>query len=176
MNPALLNDFFAQHQHLDFAWSSADHRPPPPSRDPLRRVRPGRMEQNDRALRGHRKNPPDPRAGVRRRVHHQFRQRGEGENRGRAVPSSGSRRVAHGRRLGKSRPAKTGIGIGRRRSHPVASSVGGAGSNAQYRLFLDSSGNAMTVVHCFTDIPARGGGTWLCEDAVPGERLLHRYI
>ena len=26
----------------------------------------------------------------------------------------------------------------------------------------------MTVVHVFTDIPERGGGTWLCEDAIPG--------
>ena len=35
-----------------------------------------------------------------------------------------------------------------------------------YRLFLDSSGNAMTVVHCFSDIPERAGGTWLCEDGI----------
>ena len=38
-----------------------------------------------------------------------------------------------------------------------------------YRMFLDSTGNAMTVIHCFSDVPARGGGTWLCEDGMPGE-------
>lgn len=37
-----------------------------------------------------------------------------------------------------------------------------------FRLFLDSSSNAITVVHCFTDIPENGGGTWLCEDGIPG--------
>jgi len=37
-----------------------------------------------------------------------------------------------------------------------------------YRMFLDSTGNAMTVIHCFTDIPERGGGTWLCEDGMAG--------
>lgn len=35
-----------------------------------------------------------------------------------------------------------------------------------YRMFLDSSGNAMTVIHCFTDIPVHGGGTAVCEDAM----------
>lgn len=38
-----------------------------------------------------------------------------------------------------------------------------------YRCFLDSSGNAMTIIHVFTDIPPRGGGTWLCEDGLKGE-------
>ena len=38
-----------------------------------------------------------------------------------------------------------------------------------YRQFLDATGNAMTLIHCFTDIPARGGGTWLCEDGLAGE-------
>ncbi|KAK5128267.1 hypothetical protein LTR85_002934 [Meristemomyces frigidus] len=38
--------------------------------------------------------------------------------------------------------------------------------NDWYRQFLDSTGTAMTIVHCFTDIPARGGGTWLCEDGI----------
>ncbi|OAL53052.1 hypothetical protein IQ07DRAFT_585033 [Pyrenochaeta sp. DS3sAY3a] len=37
-----------------------------------------------------------------------------------------------------------------------------------YRMFLDSSGNALTVIHVFTDIPARGGGTWICEDGMEG--------
>ncbi|KAF2108081.1 hypothetical protein BDV96DRAFT_287512 [Lophiotrema nucula] len=37
-----------------------------------------------------------------------------------------------------------------------------------YRMFLDSSGNALTVIHVFTDIPARGGGTWVCEDGIAG--------
>lgn len=40
-----------------------------------------------------------------------------------------------------------------------------------YRLFLDSTGNAMTVVHVFSDIPERGGGTWLCEDGLKGETV-----
>jgi hypothetical protein len=38
--------------------------------------------------------------------------------------------------------------------------------NDWYRQFLDSSGNALTIIHCFTDIPANGGGTALCEDGI----------
>ncbi|ORY34298.1 hypothetical protein BCR39DRAFT_517536 [Naematelia encephala] len=38
--------------------------------------------------------------------------------------------------------------------------------NDWYRQFLDSSGNALTIIHCFTDIPPRGGGTALCEDGI----------
>ncbi|KAK3681998.1 hypothetical protein LTR37_020676 [Vermiconidia calcicola] len=37
-----------------------------------------------------------------------------------------------------------------------------------YRMFLDSSGNAMTVIHVFTDIPEQGGGTCVCEDGIAG--------
>jgi hypothetical protein len=37
-----------------------------------------------------------------------------------------------------------------------------------YRMFLDSSGNALTVIHVFTDIPAQGGGTAVCEDGIEG--------
>ncbi|KAJ4167425.1 hypothetical protein NW754_011240 [Fusarium falciforme] len=37
-----------------------------------------------------------------------------------------------------------------------------------YRMFLDSSGNALTVIHVFTDIPAQGGGTCVCEDGLEG--------
>lgn len=37
-----------------------------------------------------------------------------------------------------------------------------------YRMFLDSSGNALTIIHVFTNIPARGGGTCLCEDGIEG--------
>ncbi|KAF4967388.1 hypothetical protein FSARC_5046 [Fusarium sarcochroum] len=37
-----------------------------------------------------------------------------------------------------------------------------------YRMFLDSSGNALTVIHVFTDIPDRGGGTCVCEDGIEG--------
>ena len=37
-----------------------------------------------------------------------------------------------------------------------------------YRMFLDSSGNALTVIHVFTDIPPHGGGTWVCEDGIEG--------
>jgi hypothetical protein len=39
-----------------------------------------------------------------------------------------------------------------------------------YRMFLDSSGNALTIIHVFADIPARGGGTWVCEDGLEGKK------
>ena len=35
-------------------------------------------------------------------------------------------------------------------------------------MFLDSSGNALTVIHVFTDIPERGGGTCVAEDGMAG--------
>ena len=38
-----------------------------------------------------------------------------------------------------------------------------------YRMFLDSAGNGLTVIHVFTDIPRRGGGTWVCEDGIEGD-------
>ncbi|GMK55989.1 hypothetical protein CspeluHIS016_0210450 [Cutaneotrichosporon spelunceum] len=38
--------------------------------------------------------------------------------------------------------------------------------NDWYRQFLDSSGNALTLIFCFTDIPAGGGGTCLNEDGI----------
>ena len=39
-----------------------------------------------------------------------------------------------------------------------------------YRMFLDSSGNGLTVIHCFSDIlDDGGGGTLLCEDGIKGE-------
>ena len=38
-----------------------------------------------------------------------------------------------------------------------------------YRMFLDSAGNALTVIHCFTDVLGdHGGGTLLCEDGMKG--------
>ena len=40
-----------------------------------------------------------------------------------------------------------------------------------YRMFLDSAGNALTIIHCFTDIPENGGGTFICEDGITGGRL-----
>jgi hypothetical protein len=40
--------------------------------------------------------------------------------------------------------------------------------NDWYRMFLDSSSTALTIVYCFTDIPPRGGGTILCEDGIRG--------
>lgn len=41
--------------------------------------------------------------------------------------------------------------------------------NDWYRQFLDSSGNALTIICCFTDIPEFGGGTVVCEDGIKGE-------
>ena len=38
--------------------------------------------------------------------------------------------------------------------------------NDWFRQFLDSSGTALTVINLFTDVPPRGGGTWLCEDGL----------
>ncbi|KZT54362.1 hypothetical protein CALCODRAFT_438776 [Calocera cornea HHB12733] len=40
--------------------------------------------------------------------------------------------------------------------------------NDWYRQFLDSSNNALVVIHLFTDVPPRGGGTFLCEDGIAG--------
>jgi hypothetical protein len=40
--------------------------------------------------------------------------------------------------------------------------------NDWYRQFLDSSGNALTIIHCFTDIPEFGGGTLIAEDGIKG--------
>jgi len=40
--------------------------------------------------------------------------------------------------------------------------------NDWYRQFLDSSGNALTIIHCFTDVLPNGGGTALCEDGIKG--------
>ncbi|KZO97766.1 hypothetical protein CALVIDRAFT_545037 [Calocera viscosa TUFC12733] len=40
--------------------------------------------------------------------------------------------------------------------------------NDWYRQFLDSSGIALTLIHCFTDIEPRAGGTYLCEDGMTG--------
>ena len=39
-----------------------------------------------------------------------------------------------------------------------------------YRMFLDSAGNGLTMIHCYTDIlPDGGGGTMICEDGMAGE-------
>jgi hypothetical protein len=43
--------------------------------------------------------------------------------------------------------------------------------NDWFRQFLDSSGVALTVIHCFTDVLPNGGGTILCEDAIKGMLL-----
>lgn len=54
-------------------------------------------------------------------------------------------------------------------SHPPQTKTSFHSDNDWYRAFLDSSSTALTIVHCFTDIPKNGGGTWLCEDALKGE-------
>ncbi|KZO99822.1 hypothetical protein CALVIDRAFT_525340 [Calocera viscosa TUFC12733] len=40
--------------------------------------------------------------------------------------------------------------------------------NDWYRQFLDSSGNQLTIICCYSDILPRGGGTWLAEDGIRG--------
>ena len=40
--------------------------------------------------------------------------------------------------------------------------------NDWFRMFLDSSECALTVIHCFSDMPEGGGGTMVCEDAIQG--------
>lgn len=40
--------------------------------------------------------------------------------------------------------------------------------NDWYRQMLDSGGYALTLIFLFTDCPERGGGTYVCEDALPG--------
>jgi hypothetical protein len=40
--------------------------------------------------------------------------------------------------------------------------------NDWYRQFLDSGGIALTLIFLYSDCPARGGGTYVCEDAIPG--------
>jgi hypothetical protein len=42
-------------------------------------------------------------------------------------------------------------------------------ADERYRQFLDASGNALTLIFCFTDIPANGGGTCLNEDGIKRE-------
>jgi hypothetical protein len=53
---------------------------------------------------------------------------------------------------------------------PPNESPGWHTDNDWYRMFLDSSGNALTIIHCFTDIPERGGGTMLAEDGIKSMR------
>ena len=48
--------------------------------------------------------------------------------------------------------------------------------NDWFRQFLDSSETALTIIHCFTDIPNGGGGTILCEDGIAGARFLQRRL
>lgn len=42
-------------------------------------------------------------------------------------------------------------------------------TDLRYRQFLDSSGNALTLIFCFTDILPDGGGTAIAEDGISGE-------
>lgn len=51
-------------------------------------------------------------------------------------------------------------------SHPPQAKRSFHFDNDWYRTFLDSSSTAMTIIHCFSDIPKNGGGTWLCEDGI----------
>lgn len=41
-----------------------------------------------------------------------------------------------------------------------------------YRQFLDSSGDAMTLLVAWSDIPEGGGGTWIAEDGTKGETFV----
>jgi len=52
------------------------------------------------------------------------------------------------------------------KDHDPAKSWGWHTDNDHYRHFLDSADNALTIIHCFTDIPRLGGGTQLCEDGM----------
>lgn len=58
-------------------------------------------------------------------------------------------------------------------SVPPSEAPGWHTDNDWYRQFLDSSGNALTIIHCFTDVPEDGGGTVVAEDGIKGlcERL-----
>ncbi|KAM0460168.1 hypothetical protein ACHAPV_004957 [Trichoderma viride] len=51
---------------------------------------------------------------------------------------------------------------------PPTEATGWHTDNDWYRQFLDSSGNALTIIHCFTDIPEQGGGTLIAEDGIQG--------
>lgn len=42
-------------------------------------------------------------------------------------------------------------------------------ADARYRQFLDSSGNALTLIFCFSDVPPGGGGTAVMEDGIAGK-------
>ncbi|EJT97058.1 hypothetical protein DACRYDRAFT_59431 [Dacryopinax primogenitus] len=48
--------------------------------------------------------------------------------------------------------------------------------NDWYRQFITASGNALTLIVLFSDVPSGGGGTWVAEDGIAGlcEWLMQR--
>ncbi|EJU05871.1 hypothetical protein DACRYDRAFT_104360 [Dacryopinax primogenitus] len=52
--------------------------------------------------------------------------------------------------------------------YPPQTAKGWHTDNDWYRQFLDSGEIALTIIHLFTDIEPRGGGTYICEDGMKG--------
>ncbi|KZT54346.1 hypothetical protein CALCODRAFT_16213 [Calocera cornea HHB12733] len=50
--------------------------------------------------------------------------------------------------------------------YPPETATGWHTDNDWYRQFLDSGEIALTIIHLFTDIEPRGGGTYICEDGI----------
>jgi hypothetical protein len=58
-------------------------------------------------------------------------------------------------------------------AHPPHGLKGWHTDDEWYRQFLDSSGDSMTLLVAWSDIPEGGGGTWIAEDGTKGE---HYYM
>jgi hypothetical protein len=52
---------------------------------------------------------------------------------------------------------------------PLREAEGWHMDNNWSRQVLDSGGYTLTLIFLFTDCPERGGGTYVCEDALPGQ-------